>query len=73
MAFRRFLWSSLEKIPRVSFFYRGKFVVYITIKNNFLSDSHHSSFSYRTHTCGELRDSHVGSHVTLCGWMQKPR
>lgn len=58
MAFRRFLWSSLEKIPRVSFFYR---------------DSHHSSFSYRTHTCGELRDSHVGSHVTLCGWMQKPR
>ncbi|MBS1500484.1 MAG: aspartate--tRNA ligase [Bacteroidetes bacterium] len=27
----------------------------------------------RTHTCGELNISHVGQHVTLCGWVQKSR
>ncbi|XP_011406016.1 PREDICTED: aspartate--tRNA ligase, mitochondrial-like [Amphimedon queenslandica] len=32
-----------------------------------------SSYTYRTHTCGELRKDHVGSHVTLCGWTQKSR
>ena len=27
----------------------------------------------RTHTCGELRESHVGSHVILMGWIAKKR
>ncbi len=28
---------------------------------------------YRTHNCGELRDSHVGSIVKLSGWVHKKR
>ena len=27
----------------------------------------------RTHTCGELRLSHVDQHATLCGWVQRIR
>ncbi|GFG33298.1 hypothetical protein Cfor_01797 [Coptotermes formosanus] len=30
-------------------------------------------FTQRTHTCGELRDSHVGQEVTLCGWIEYQR
>ncbi|XP_029474814.1 aspartate--tRNA ligase, mitochondrial isoform X2 [Rhinatrema bivittatum] len=32
-----------------------------------------NSFAARTHTCGELRSSHVGQEVTLCGWIQYQR
>lgn len=28
---------------------------------------------YRTHTCGELRESHVGSQVRLSGWVHRKR
>ncbi|MBT8223852.1 MAG: aspartate--tRNA ligase [Eudoraea sp.] len=28
---------------------------------------------YRSHTCGELRDSHVNEEVTLSGWVHKMR
>ncbi|CAG9785237.1 unnamed protein product [Diatraea saccharalis] len=33
----------------------------------------YNSFTYRTHTCGELRPDHVGKNVVLCGWVQYQR
>lgn len=32
-----------------------------------------SSFVTRTNTCGELRSSHLGQEVTVCGWIQYRR
>ena len=31
---------------------------------------HVNSFAQRSHTCGELRKSHAGQKVKLCGWVQ---
>lgn len=35
--------------------------------------AHQSSFTYRTHTCGELTERDVGRSVSLCGWIKRPR
>jgi aspartyl-tRNA synthetase len=32
-----------------------------------------SSRTVRSHTCGEVRPSHLGNEVTLCGWVSKRR
>ena len=32
-----------------------------------------STYTYRTHTCGELTQKDVGKAVTLCGWTKKKR
>ena len=36
-------------------------------------DFFNAYFMYRTHTNGDLRVTHVGEQVTLCGWVQKSR
>lgn len=36
-------------------------------------DQNCNSFTFRTHSCGELRPKHEGGKVTLCGWVQYSR
>lgn len=32
-----------------------------------------NEFTYRSHNCGELRESDVGEEVTICGWLEFSR
>lgn len=32
-----------------------------------------NEFTYRSHNCGELRESDIGKEVTLCGWLEFSR
>jgi len=38
-----------------------------------MSDTKLTATSYRTHMCGELRQTHVGQHVRLGGWVHRSR
>ncbi|XP_054284236.1 aspartate--tRNA ligase, mitochondrial-like [Macrosteles quadrilineatus] len=42
-----------------------------TLENSYEGDV--NSYTGRSHTCGQLRSSHVGAEVTLCGWLDSQR
>lgn len=44
-----------------------------TIRTNSGDSPNCNLFTNRTHTCGELRPTHVGQKVTLCGWLEFER
>lgn len=52
--------------------------IWVSLSRNLVLNSQRkipefSSFVARTNTCGELRSSHLGQEVTLCGWIQYRR
>lgn len=48
-------------------------VVHEQHKDSVEVQNEYNTFTYRTHTCGELRPPHNGKKVTLCGWVQYVR
>lgn len=45
-----------------------------TIQTNGIYDEPDvNEFTYRSHNCGELRESDIGKEVTLCGWLEFSR
>lgn len=42
-------------------------------KSDMIDNPDCNTFTYRTHTCAELRPTHEGQRVTLCGWVQFSR
>ena len=56
--------------------YKKKISIYILIKKYFhtwwiLAEK--IQFCSRTHNCGELTESHVGTSVIICGWLEFSR
>ncbi|GAB6024891.1 hypothetical protein CHUAL_010000 [Chamberlinius hualienensis] len=51
--------------------YSSQFQRYLVTHSS--SYSSYNSFTWRSHTCGELNLSDVGRNVTLCGWLQYKR
>ncbi|XP_041976023.1 aspartate--tRNA ligase, mitochondrial [Aricia agestis] len=52
---------------------KAKEFPHIAINDNAKVSKGVNTFTYRTHSCGELNIKNVGEKVTLCGWVQYVR
>ena len=59
--------SALDKAPSVTRSARQR------LFPNLLSESRSPMHAYRTHNCGQLRESDVGARVKLSGWVHRKR